>query len=238
MTEMEAGHVNDAAQLDGSSSRRVVFDFDGVFTAVDSTAAWLTPRLRARPLRLLRCAPWLVGFAVSGRHPRVRTWFTRRLMDGVFAGERPERLVAELRRFGSVVALDEAFTVPDAVDRVRAHLRDGDEVAIVSAGLEPLLAGWCEALGLEVTVCSSALRVKGRSLILADHCFAQRKVERLAELGWSRWDRVYTDSAHDVPLIALAAETVLVNPSAHTLREAQAVSASVRSVTWGVRARA
>lgn len=232
----EADDVHEAAHLDGHSPRRVVFDFDGVFTSVDSTAAWLTPRLRARPLRLLRCAPWLVGFALSGRRPPLRTWFTRRLMNAVFAGERPERLVAELRRFGSVVAIDGAFTVPDAVDRVRAHLSDGDEVAIVSAGLEPLLAGWSEALSLEVTVCASALRVGGRSLVLADHCFAHRKVERLADIGWQDWDLVYTDSAHDTPLIALARETVLVNPSARTLREAQAVGASVRAVTWGVRA--
>ncbi|WP_166375836.1 HAD family hydrolase [Aeromicrobium phragmitis] len=230
--------MQDDAGGNALSPRRVVFDFDGVFTSVDSTAAWLSPRLRARPLRVLRCLPWLVGFATSGRHPRLRTWFTTRLMNAVFAGQRPEQLVAELRRFGAVVAIDQAFTLPEALDQVRAHLDQGDAVAIVSAGLEPLLGGWCEALGLEVRVCASALRVRGRALVLADHCFAQRKVERLEAVGWDDWDLVYTDSAHDTPLIARARETVLVNPSARTLREARALGGPVRSVTWRVHAEA
>ncbi len=153
-------------------------------------------------------------------------------MNAVFVGERPELLVAELRRFGSAMATDPAVTLADAVARLRAHQRSGDQVVIVSAGLEPVLAGWREALNLDVTVCASELRARGEALVLADHCFADRKVERLAELGWSRWDRVYTDSVHDAPLIARSRETVLVNPSARTLRQAALFGEDVRSVEW------
>ena len=226
-----------AGQASTSSNghvRQIVFDFDGVFTTQDSTQAWLTPHLRARPLRLLQCLPWLVGFALSGRWQPVRTWFTRKLLNTACAGERADLLLADLRRFGAEMAADVESTLADAVAQIQAHRAHGDQVTIVSAGLEPLLAGWFAKKGLDVEIVASRLDPTDDNHVkLTEHCFAERKVERLNMLGLRSWDLVYTDSAHDLPLMRFAEKTVLVNPSSATHRLAKARTHSrILVVSW------
>ena len=186
-------------------------DFDGVFTTTDSTAAWLVPRLRARPLLLARAAPWLAGFALTSRTPTARTRVTRRLMDIAFSGQPADELIAELCEFGSALANDPSMTRPAAVEEARSLITQGHEVTIVSAGMTPLIEAWARALDLPVRVCASVVSGHRGRLRWDDHCFGERKVARLAALGWREWDLAYCDSAHDLPMMRGADAVVLVD---------------------------
>lgn len=209
-------------------------DFDGVFTTTDSTAAWLVQRLRSRPLLLARCAPWLAGFGLTSRTPGPRSAMTGRLMTTAFAGQGAGDLLAELRSFGRAMARDPSMTRGVAVDEARALVSRGAELVIASAGLTPVIEAWARELDLPVVVCASAVspRSTGR-LGWDDHCFAERKVERLAALGWPEWDLVYSDSAHDLPLMRRSGAVVAVGPErlSVTLRDALP-GTPVRAVRW------
>ncbi|WP_140400251.1 haloacid dehalogenase-like hydrolase [Aeromicrobium sp. PE09-221] len=217
-----------------SSPRRIVMDFDGVFTRTDSTAAWLMPRLRERPLLLSRSAPWLAGFVLTSRAPAARTRVTRRLMDTAFSGQSADDLLAELSDTGAAFARDTSMTRSAAVDEARSLLAQGDEVTIVSAGMTPLIESWARALDLPVRVCASVVSGHRGRLRWDDHCFGERKVARLTALGWREWDVVYSDSAHDLPLMRGADSVVLVGGDDTLLRRlGRALPGTpVRAVSW------
>ncbi|OUZ06912.1 hypothetical protein BHE97_18290 [Aeromicrobium sp. PE09-221] len=209
-------------------------DFDGVFTRTDSTAAWLMPRLRERPLLLSRSAPWLAGFVLTSRAPAARTRVTRRLMDTAFSGQSADDLLAELSDTGAAFARDTSMTRSAAVDEARSLLAQGDEVTIVSAGMTPLIESWARALDLPVRVCASVVSGHRGRLRWDDHCFGERKVARLTALGWREWDVVYSDSAHDLPLMRGADSVVLVGGDDTLLRRlGRALPGTpVRAVSW------
>ena len=209
-------------------------DFDGVFTRTDSTTAWLIPRLHDRPLLLTRSTPWLVGFALASRTPPARTRVTRRLMDTAFAGQPADALLTELADAGAAFARDTSMTRSSAVEEARSLLARGDEVTIVSAGMTPLIESWARALDLPIRVCASVVSGHRGRLRWDDHCFGERKVARLAALGWREWDIVYSDSAHDLPMMRGAGSVVLVDGhDALRRRLARALPGTpIRAVTW------
>lgn len=139
----------------------------------------------------------------------------------------------ELKELAHTLHEDTKRVPQRVVDALRRHLSDGDRVLISSAGLEPFVRAWAELLGAAgAAVAASSLEQRSWGVVMADHHYGRRKLERALELGFGpNLDLVYSDSDSDLPLLQAAQECVLVAPSDRTLDRLPAVLRS-RATIW------
>ena len=105
------------------------------------------------------------------------------------------------------------WVIEAAVARLREHLQQGDRVIVVTGAFESL----ARSIVNEVLECDSVevLGSRGRwlraALRMDEHCFARQKLRRLAAEGVSLpVDAAYSDSLHDLPLLASARRPCLI----------------------------
>lgn len=208
----------------GAPPRVVLFDFDGVIVRGDSFARFLRERyLRAwwRALALLPLAPLLLAMAATlcGRRRVLRAVVGWAL---VGVGTRRYRELAQA--FGRAFARDARNVARAACSALNAHRHAGDRVLVVTGCEETLARAILDELGFaDVEVLGSTF-VQGRlGVRLALHNIRLRKAHRLAGHGVRPpWDRAYSDSHHDLPILAAAREAVLVNPDRETFARVSA----------------
>ncbi len=186
------------------------FDFDGTLSTRDcvvpfmrkvASAPRLFARLAARPLPLV---------AALARRDRdtIKELATR----AAFGGRLADRVDAAGRDFAAQVVARGLRA--DTVERLRAHLDDGDRVVIVSASLQPYLDPIGVALGAHGVLCTR-LAVDDDGVLTGaldgENCRAEEKVRRLS--SWLTGEHlarenvhlvVYGDSAGDHALLAEA----------------------------------
>ena len=126
-----------------------LFDFDGTITFKDTFTPFIyfASSWRRILLGTFLLGPMIIGYklglvpASKMRAAVVRVGFRGRAESEVNAlGARYSATLGEVVR-------------PEALERIRWHLANGDLVVVVSASLGVYLRGWCAALGLEL-VCT------------------------------------------------------------------------------------
>lgn len=208
----------------GAPPRVVLFDFDGVIVRGDSFARFVRERyVRAwwRAVALLPAAPFLLAMAATrgGRRRALRT-----VVGWAFAGIGEGRYRVLAQAFGRTFARDARNVVRAACSALNAHRHAGDRVLVVTGCEQTLARAILDELGFAGVEVLGSTFVRGRlGMRLAQHNIRLRKAHRLAGHGIRPpWERVYSDSHHDLPILAAAREAVLVNPDRATLARVSA----------------
>jgi HAD superfamily hydrolase (TIGR01490 family) len=182
-----------------------LFDFDGTISDRDSMIDFIRFSLGARRFLIGVCglsgviakyALRLISDAQAKR--RVLTYF--------FGGYDLERLRALANRYAAE-RIGEIIR-PKALERIKWHLAEGHEVAIVSASVEIWLQKWCDDLGLTLIATKPEIvdnRFSGN--LASPNCKGEEKIRRVKEIyDLSEFEAVYAygDSPADRPMLSLA----------------------------------
>jgi HAD superfamily hydrolase (TIGR01490 family) len=136
---------------------------------------------------------------------------------------RPSEEAAEAhRRFMREVIVPRMH--PRAVELVRSHRAQGDQIALVTATNEFVTAPIAEAFGIADLIAIRLERGAGGTItgrIDGVPSYREGKVTRVEQWlaargqGWSDFERtsVYSDSTNDLPLLERATHPVATNPS-------------------------
>ncbi|MGY1603180.1 HAD family hydrolase [Geodermatophilus sp. SYSU D00815] len=210
----------------------VVFDLDKVLLGGDASTLFLHGRLRRRPGRALSLLPAAPLLAAGAAVPRLRPLAARLMTRLAIGGADGADVDAVAEAFGEALARKPEAAVAEAVARVRAHQRAGDQVVVATGCEEVLARGFLRAVGLgdlDVVGSTAALRPPR-----ARRAMGEEKVRMLAERGYPPpWRAVYSDSASDLPLFAGTPRPVLVNAGERAARAVERVlGRRPETVTW------
>ncbi len=212
--------------------RVVLFDFDGVLIRGDSFYQFMRERYRRSPWRCalaLLCSPLLLL-----QRPFSRRWpmYTLVRIALLGLGERRYQLAASA--FAATLARRPKQFCRDGLQALRRHQLAGDRVLVVTGCEHILASGILQQLGLTgLEVLASQLRPGWFGMRLQRHNVGRRKVQSLGEHGVGAWQVAYGDSMHDVAMLKLAAEPVLVNGTPALCRRVEkALGRAVTRVEW------
>lgn len=190
-----------------------LFDMDGTLFEGDSQlrfCRWILRRHRWRRLHILVLLPAALLAPLCGGGK-----FLKRAFLTYAWGLRREELEAECRAFVQGELLPALY--PEVTERLRAHQTAGDVTVLCSASPEWWAKEMGAALGFTHTI-ATPVEI-GKRVPLFPRITApgnnkgQNKVTRLAALGITHAAVGYTDSAADLPMLALCDRAVLINPS-------------------------
>lgn len=205
------------------------FDFDGTMIRGDSIVAYLRfacRRGKASFGRLAAAAGHTALYFLHGESGEEVKTHALSFLAGLSPKDR--------------AALDEDFVrqdllprlYPDALERWRAHQREGKKMLLVSASTDNYMRFVAAYLQADALLCTRLLP-DGR---VADNCKGEEKVRRIE--AWLRETGVqadwpasfaYGDSLSDLPMLALAGHPVQVNPK----KKLQKKAPSMERVCWG-----
>ena len=218
-------------------ARTVLFDFDDTVVRGDAFFGFILDLLRKEPRRLpatLVCAS-AVGLGVA--HPKTIApavsallWSAVLGLDRAALAQRMDAFVAARVRRGGWLHAQAKLTI-------ERHRAEGARVVVVTGCEQSLAERICQALALgELEIVGSQIVPYARSFIVGEHCHHTKKLACLARHGIEPpWDRVYTDSARDLPILQHAQRATLVNPSRRTARLAHRLFGErVEVVRWTV----
>ncbi len=205
---------SDDPERTGEASRmRVVFDFDGTLRTGDAFTGFYLSLLQAMPLR------WIVVVLISplavalGLLPGGRRRFASVLLWAGTFGVSDQAVFTAMRRYAREAPGETRF-FEAGIECLRKHQQAGDNPVIVTGAAEALVQELLREKQLVVPVIGSQLRRTFGGLTCSDHCFGRRKIEMLSDRGYpATWQRTYSDSPADLPILKAAAEAVLVNPN-------------------------
>lgn len=218
--------------LQATAPRVVLFDFDGVLVRGDTFAMFMRDRYaraRWRKMLALLLSPWFLLVLPFSRRRVLRSLVRLGLLG---LGEVRYRDLA--RAFAAALVRQPGRFCREGLGALRRHQADGDRIVIVTGCEESLVRGVLAELGVsDVEVLASRLRA-GRFGMRPDwHNVGRRKVELLAQHGIEAWQVVYSDSSRDLPMLALAAEPVLVNATPKLCKRVEkALGRSVTRAEW------
>lgn len=192
----------------------ILFDMDGTLFAGDSQLRFARRVLRRHGLRRLYLLVVLPGLLL-----RALGLLSRQAMKRLFlsyAWRMPtQQLEAECRAFVQEELLPAVF--PTLLDELQRHRAAGHTTVLCSASPEWWALPMGEALGFTHAIATPVPvgeRVPFFPAIPPPGNNRDRaKLVRLAALGIHEADMAYTDSAADLPMLSIAREAVLVNPS-------------------------
>lgn len=222
----------EAASAAATGPHVVLFDFDGVITVADSFGLFIRHCYARAPWRkalALGTLPWLaLTWPISWRLP-VRT-----LVHVALLGVGEARYGAAARGFAADMVRRPRQFNRDALLALRRHQSGGDRVVVVTGCEHTLVRGLLDELGLgEVEVVASQLVPGWAGMRVQRHNVGQRKLRSLAEAGITRWERAYSDSAQDIPMLKAAEQAVLVNASPRLCKQVErALGRSIERVAW------
>jgi phosphatidylglycerophosphatase C len=214
-----------------------VFDLDGTLLRGDTTAEFIRGLIWRSPPR----AAVAVAFApVLG--PLFFVPFARRYAITVLLwiatfGLPLGRFQALMEEFVAEHAAEDG-RIMVALDRLHAHLDDGDRVVIATGCADWLATAVCRALGLDTVEVLAARLQQGRRFVRPSRgcgmwnampaatgpfSYGVEKVRRLTAAGISiPVAYAYTDSVNDLPLLLAATERYVVDPGPRLLRRIRA----------------
>ncbi|MFJ4225718.1 HAD family hydrolase [Microbacterium sp. NPDC089695] len=196
-----------------------VFDLDGVLSRSDTMAALVLARLRRRP--------WLVGSvgllalaaAIVGAESRLRARCNRAIVHIVLAGVSEEEYLQLADTVARRLASRDGNAPEPVLTAVRRAMEEG-AVVVTTATERWLAQRYLAEIGIAgVHVHASQLRFLADGARFAAHNVGEAKVASFrASFPDTGIAELHTDSATDLPLARMSAETVLVRPSSRTLR--------------------
>ena len=218
--------------MQATTPRVVLFDFDGVLIRGDTFALFMHDRYARALWRkglALVFSPWFL-LALPFSRRRV----LRSLVHLGLLGLNETRYRDLAQTFAMALVRQPGHFCREGLSALRRHQAAGDRIVIVTGCEESLVRGVLAELGVtDVEVLASRLRA-GRLGMRSDwHNVGRRKVELLARHGIEAWQVAYTDSSQDLPMLALAAEAVLVNATPKLCKRVEkALGRSVTRVEW------
>lgn len=211
----------------------VFFDVDRTVLATDSFVRVFARGLARAPWRVLLLAlvwPLLLAPLWGGDW----RWPKSALLWTITAGRSPRAALGFLR--STLLPDATALWRPDATAALARWRARGVRVCYVSASptawLRPLLR---RLDGGPHRVIGSRLRCFAGGVVIAGpDCRGHEKLRRVDEaLGPALWLCAYSDHPHDAPLLARAAQRVVVNPRPeHVPRFTRALAGGFEVVTW------
>jgi len=220
-------------QGSAETARRVVlFDFDGVLIRGDTFAMFMRDRyarVRWRKGLVLVLSPWFLLTLPFSRRRVLRSLVHLGLL-----GLDEARYRDLAQAFAVALVRQPGRFCREGLSALRRHQAAGDRIVIVTGCEESLVRGVLAELGItDVEVLASRLR-PGRLGMRSDwHNIGRRKVELLARHGIEAWQVAYSDSSQDLPMLALAAEAVLVNATPKLCKRVEkALGRSVTRAEW------
>lgn len=183
------------------------FDFDGTLTFGDSLLPFLlfSKGYCKTALNLLLISPHLLAYLIKIKS---RQETKERVLKTFFKDvplERMEHLGNEFAEHHLHKIL-----IPNALNRLRWHQRQGHRCILISANLEVYLKPWGEQNGFQA-VLASRLKTDGQGRVTGEligkNCWGEEKVRRLEEFIGSKDEYelyAYGDSRGDRELLALA----------------------------------
>src|SRR5579875_2151469 len=223
------------AEAVAGAQRIVLFDFDGVLIHGDAFNLFLRQRFRRGWWRLLLALPLSPLLAVLACRRSGRLADARLLVRCALFGVGEARYRRLAARFAAELVQGSRRFSRDAIRALRDRVRSGDRVVIVSGCEERLLRELLGALGLDdgVEVVASRLGRGWLGMRIEWHNIGRRKVQALARHGIDAWAFACSDSYHDLPILALAAEPVLVNAMPELCKRVEkALGRTVTRVEW------
>lgn len=215
-----------------AGQRVVLFDFDGVLIRGDSFGLFLRDRYaqaRWRKALVLLLAPGLL-LLLPFSWRRVARVLVRIGLLGI--GDAHYRELAQV--FATRLVHRPHQFLREGVAALRRHVAAGERVVVVTGCEETLARGVLAGLGITgVEVVASQVRAGRLGIRTVWHNVGRHKVEALARHGVTAWQRAYSDSGQDLPMLALADEPVLVNAEPKLCKRVEmALGRSVRRVQW------
>jgi phosphatidylglycerophosphatase C len=220
-------------QGSAETARRVVlFDFDGVLIRGDTFAMFMRDRyarVRWRKGLVLVLSPWFLLTLPFSRRRVLRSLVHLGLL-----GLDEARYRDLARAFAVALVRQPGRFCREGLGALRRHQAAGDRIVIVTGCEESLVRGVLAELGItDVEVLASRLRPGRLGMRSEWHNIGRRKVELLARHGIEAWQVAYSDSSQDLPMLALAAEAVLVNATPKLCKRVEkALGRSVTRAEW------
>jgi phosphatidylglycerophosphatase C len=217
------------------SGTLAVFDLDGTITRRDTLGPFLWGYLRRYPRRLLRLllatpAPFL--FLINRDRGALKGTIIRAALGGL-SRETLEHWTDEF-----VQALIPRALYAEAVAAIARHRAQGDRLLMMSASTDLYVPRIAQMLGFDEVICSRVRwqddgRLDGR--LSSPNCRGQEKRHRLAEVvARDAPDKIYAygNSGSDLPHMALAHESFLVNAPARLTRTPRVPLRVLRALRW------
>ena len=222
---MESGPAETARRI-------VLFDFDGVLIRGDTFAMFMRDRyarVRWRKGLVLVLSPWFLLTLPFSRRRVLRSLVHLGLL-----GLDEARYRDLAQAFAVALVHQPGRFCREGLSALRRHQAVGDRIVIVTGCEESLVRGVLAELGItDVEVLASRLRPGRIGMRSEWHNIGRRKVELLARHGIEAWQVAYSDSSQDLPMLALAAEAVLVNATPKLCKRVEkALGRSVTRAEW------
>jgi len=191
-----------------------VFDLDGTLLDGDSTSKWMIGRISRSWLRFIAAAlvaPLAVPLVMMPRFRRIGAsvflWIAS-------VGLKEHELLESFSAFAKSVQSGESHLRwrPRGVAALRRHRADDHRVVIATAAPVRLAEALAMHLGPDISVIGSTLRPAMMGWVADRHCRHDAKCQTMTLAGFGeKWAFAYTDSADDLPLLALANAPKFVN---------------------------
>jgi phosphatidylglycerophosphatase C len=182
-----------------------LFDFDGTITTGDTFTPFL--RFSISPSRAILGGILISPLLVAHRLGLISTPRTRPIVARVGFQGASAPILRELGRRYAAEVLPTTIE-PHAIERLHWHQRQGDTVAVVSAGLDVYLSAWCGPLGVAL-ICTELEVGHGRMTGRYRHgdCSGPSKAALIrATFDLCRFETVYAygDTLEDREMLDLA----------------------------------
>ena len=217
----------------GESAQRVVlFDFDGVLIRGDAFSLFMRDCYARAPWRkalVLMSSPWLLLVL-----PFSRRRVLRALVHLGLLGLDEAHYRALVQAFVTALVRQPGHFHREGLLALRRHQAAGDRIVIVTGCEDSLVRGVLGDLGItNVEILASRLRAARFGMREDWHNVGRRKTELLAQHGIEACHVAYGDSDHDLPMLALAGEAVLVNATPKYCRRVEkALGRAVTRAEW------
>jgi phosphatidylglycerophosphatase C len=209
----------------------ILFDFDGVLIRGDSFASFVRTRLTKSIPRLAFAAPAL-GFLLVRSTRRIGA---RHCVRVALLGLDARRYEEAIDLFAMQLHERNGHVIAQGVVRAQQHLAAGDRVVVVTGCEAGLARRLLDRMGLrDVELIASRLREGRIGMHTKLHNFGAEKCRQLQLAGIvPRWQRAYSDSAADLPMLELAEQPVLINANeALRTRVTRSLGREVENETW------
>lgn len=213
-----------------------MFDFDGTLYAGDSFAEYLRYQIRGSVWRSLLALLVLPFAGPALLLTRTRQPAASLMLWIATLGLDERRLINGMEQFAyrRLQHPDGSGFFYAAIEQLRNHQRNGEQVVVATAAGEPLVKTLLRMHGVDVVVVGSTLRRCCGGMICDFYAYGLNKLKRLQDAGYPHgWSKAYSDSLKDLPLLSAAAEAVVINASVNQRRQfQQALSIPVTFIRW------
>jgi phosphatidylglycerophosphatase C len=209
----------------------VLFDFDGVLIRGDSFTSFVKARLGNSPSRFALAVP-MMGFLLM---KPTRRFAARHCVRVALLGLDTKTYGSTIDAFAELLHARDGHVIAQGVTRARQHMAAGDRVIVVTGCEHGLARRLLDRMNLrEVELVASRLGDARFGLRPRMHNYDEEKVRQLEAAGiLPRWQRAYSDSIADVPMLTHAEEPVLVNASGDLqARVRHALGREVQMENW------